>query len=232
MNRGRHRIGRGLTCLGLLSTAAYLGWRIATLPSRPPLWTVVLAIVVEIAGFVGSGILMWALWHGQSTPASVAGTDGEIDPTGIDVAVRVDQQPLHQVRATMLSLRTMTTGRQIVVDLRARPEVATLAAEFGAGYAATDIEDHNGLKTCGAASSAPIFLLLDAGDIPSPTAITSLLPLMNDDRVAVAIGQSLMADDDSAEHGPNGIHELFFERQTLNPALGARVRRSSASPVR
>ena len=67
-----------------------------------------------------------------------------------------------------------------------------------------------------------MFLLLDAGDIPSPTAITSLIPLMADDRVAVAIGQSLMADDDSAEHGPNGLHELAFERQTLNPALGAR----------
>ena len=45
---------------------------------------------------------------------------------------------------------------------------------------------------------------------------------MDDDRVAVVIGQSLMADDDSAEHGPNGLHELSFERQTLNPALGAR----------
>src|SRR4051812_10577838 len=31
-----------------------------------------------------------------------------------------------------------------------------------------------------------------------------------------------MSDDDSAEHGPNGLHELVFERETLNPALGAR----------
>ena len=222
MNRWAHRTGRGLTCLGLLSTAAYLGWRIATLPSQPPLWIVVLAIVVEIAGFVGSGILMWALWHGPAASASAASTDVNVDPTGTDVAVRVDQEPIHQVRATLLSLQTMSAGRKVVADLRARPEVAALAAEFGATYAATDIEDHNGLKTCGAAASTPIFLLLDAGDIPSPTAISSLMPLMGDDRVAVAIGQSLMADDDSAEHGPNGLHELVFERQTLNPALGAR----------
>ena len=222
MNRWGHRIGRVLTCLGLLSTVAYLGWRIATLPNQPPLWIVVLAITVEITGFVGSGILMWALWHGQPAPSSPAGNSVEIDPTAIDVCVRVDQEPIHQVRATMLSLRMMTTGRQIVVDMRARPEVAALAGEFGAGYAATDIEDHNGLKTCGAAASSPIFLLLDAGDIPSPTATTSLMPLMSDDRVAVAIGQSLMADDDSAEHGPNGLHELLFERETLNPALGSR----------
>jgi hypothetical protein len=222
MNRWGHRIGRGLTCLGLLSTTAYLGWRIAEMPSQPPVWIVVLAIAVEITGFVGSGILMWALWHGLPVPPSPADTAAEIDPTGIDVAVRVDQQPIHQVRATLLSLQTMTTGRHVVVDMRARPELAKLAAEFGATYAATDIEDHNGLKTCGAASPAPIFLLLDAGDIPSPTAITGLMPLMGDDRVAVAIGQSLMADDDSAEHGPNGLHELVFERMTLTPALGAR----------
>ena len=116
----------------------------------------------------------------------------------------------------------MTSGRQIVVDLAARPEVASIAAEFGAVYAATDIEDQNGLKTCNAASTTPVFFLLDAGDIPSPSAVQSLIPLMSDDHVAVVIGRSLMADNDSAEHGPNGLHELTFERETLNPALGAR----------
>ena len=143
-------------------------------------------------------------------------------PAGVDVVVRVDQQPIHEVRATLLSLQSMVTGRQVVVDLRARLEIAALAAEFRIGYAATDLTDRNGLKTSSVATTAPVFLLLDAGDIPSPDAIGSLMPLMTDDRVAVVIGQSVMADDDSAEHGPNGLHELTFERETLNPALGAR----------
>ena len=116
----------------------------------------------------------------------------------------------------------MRAARHIVVDISGRPEVAGLAAEFGAVYAATDVEDLNGLKTCAAACDTPLFLLLDAGDIPSAAAIEQLVPLMDDDRVAVAMGQSLMSDDDSAEHGPNGLHELIFERETLNPALGAR----------
>ena len=59
----------------------------------------------------------------------------ELTQVGIDVTVRVDHQPIHQVRATMLSLKTMTTGRHVVVDMRARPEIAKLAAEFGAIYA-------------------------------------------------------------------------------------------------
>ncbi len=218
MTRRVHRIGRTLTCLGLLSTAAYLGWRIATLPSRPPMWLVAVGIVVEIAGFVGSGLLTWALWH--RPPATSANTD--LEPGQVDVVVRVDQQPIHHLRATLLSLKSMPTGRQVVVDMHARLEVAALAAEFNAVYASPDVDDRNGLKTCSAASAAPIFLLLDAGDIPRADAINTLLPLMHDDRVAVAIGPSLMADDDSAEHGPNGLHELTFERESLNPALGAR----------
>jgi hypothetical protein len=226
MNRRAHRIGRGVTCVGLASTGAYLGWRVATLPSQPPIWLVALAIVVEVAGFIGSGILTWAMWHGTepatSSDAPARRPYGDPDPGQMDVVVRVDQQPIHHVRATMLSLRSMQTGRQVVVDLGARPEIASIAAEFGAVYAATDLEDLNGLKTCKAASETPFFLLLDAGDVPSPSAVNSLLPLMADDSVAVVIGRSLMADDDSAEHGPNGLHELNFERETLNPALGAR----------
>ncbi len=218
MNRRMHRIGRGLTCLGLLSTGTYLCWRIATLPSRPPLWLVAVALAVEIAGFVGSALLAWALWHGQS----VAPDQIDVDAGQVDVVVRVDQQPIHDVRATLLALQSMVTGRRVVVDLRARLEIAALAAEFRIGYAATDLTDRNGLKTSCAATTAPIFLLLDAGDIPSPAAIDGLLPPMHDDRVAVVIGRSMMADDDSAEHGPNGLHELTFERETLTPALGAR----------
>lgn len=226
MNARAHSMGRGLTCLGLLSTGAYLGWRVATLPSHAPIWLVVLAIVVEIAGFIGSGLLMWAMWHSPQAsvdvnlPAQRAPRD--LDPAHVDVVVRVDSQPIHHLRATLLSLQSMSTGRQVVVDLGARPEVASLAGEFDAVYAATDPGDRNGLKTCNVATTSAIYFLLDAGDVPSTRAIDTLLPLMRDDRVAVAIGQSLMADDDSAEHGPNGLHELTFERETLNPALGAR----------
>jgi len=218
MNRWAHTIGRGLTCLGLLCTTAYLGWRIATLPSQPPAWLVALALAVEIGGFFGSGVLTWALWHGSRASLQHA----EIDHPLVDIAVRVEEQPIHQIRATLLSLQTLTSGRHIVVDIGARPEVAALASEFGALYAASDLEDRNALKTCAAACTTPIFLLLDAGDIPSAAAIDRLLPSMGDDRVAVSIGQSLMSDDDSAEHGPNGLHELVFERETLNPALGDR----------
>jgi hypothetical protein len=221
MNRRAHRIGRGLTCLGLLSTAGYLGWRITTLPNQAPIWLVALAITVELSGFVGSGLLGWALWR---TPARVA--PRELDEANeshrVDIVIRVDQQPTRDLRATLLSLRTMLTGQHVVIDLNNRPEVAEVAAELGAWYVVTDDQDGNGLKDAAASTTATSFLLLDAGDIPSSDAIARLLPLIDDPSVAVAIGRSVMADDDSAEHGPDGRHELTFERVALHPALGTR----------
>ncbi|MGZ4725036.1 MAG: hypothetical protein ACXV8L_12580, partial [Ilumatobacteraceae bacterium] len=62
MNRRAHGIGRVMTCAGLMSTGGYLGWRIATVPGHTPTWLVVLALTVEMIGFVGSGLLAWALW--------------------------------------------------------------------------------------------------------------------------------------------------------------------------
>ncbi|MGZ4763018.1 MAG: hypothetical protein ACXV7I_11315, partial [Ilumatobacteraceae bacterium] len=171
MNRRAHGIGRLVTCVGLLSTGGYLGWRIATVPAHTPTWLVVLALAVEIVGFIGSGLLAWALWPAREVTAVGAPHDS----VAVDVVVRVDRQPAHQVRASLLAMQSMTSGRHVVVDLGARLEIAALAAEFGTVYAAPDLDDHNGLKTCSAASATPIFLLLDAGDVPSTDAISTLL---------------------------------------------------------
>jgi hypothetical protein len=218
MNRWAHGIGRGLASVGLGFTGAYLAWRFTTLPTHAPLWLIVLALAVEIVGFAGSLLLCWALWPLPPLPPEHAA-----DATHhVDVVVRVIDQPVHAVRATLMAAQSMRSGRTVIVDLGARVEVVALATEFDTLYAAPDVEDHNGLKTAAAASAAPLFLLLDAGDIPHPDAIAQLLPRMDDDRVAVVIGQSMMADDDSAGHGPNGIHELTFDRAALNPALSRR----------
>ena len=119
MNRRAHSFGRGLTCLGLLATGAYLGWRLWTLPSDAPIWLVVVAFVVEVAGFVGSGLLMWALWHGVTSRTATGENTPDLIP--VDVAIRVVEQPLHQIRATLLSLQTMPAQRTVLVDRQAVP---------------------------------------------------------------------------------------------------------------
>lgn len=220
MNRWAHGIGRGLAAVGTLATGAYLGWRVVNVPHDSPLWLVTLTLAIELTGFGSSLLLTWALW--RRLPPALEPRRSAVDPHDVDVVIRVTDQPLHQVRASLLAAQSMAGGQTVIVDLGARVEVAAMATEFGTVYAAPDVDDHNGLKTCSAASSTPIFFVLEAGDIPTVDAIATLLPHLDDDRVAVAIGQSIMTDDDSAEHGPNGVHELTFERQRLNPSLGIR----------
>src|SRR5258706_14363925 len=125
MNRRAHAIGRGLACLGLASTGAYLGWRITSWPGNTPKWLVIVALAIEIVGFCGSLLLTWARWPGQRSPAP----SGLVEPRQVDVVVRVDRQPVHQVRATLLALQSMPAGGIRVVQHGGR--VVVLAPSRG-----------------------------------------------------------------------------------------------------
>ena len=83
-----------------------------------------------------------------------------------------------------LSMQLRRAGRHVVVDLGARRRHRPV----GGGVRhrlryARHRRPQRPLKTCSAASSTAVFLLLDAGDIPSADAISKLLPLLDDDRV-------------------------------------------------
>ncbi|MEI7547674.1 MAG: PilZ domain-containing protein, partial [Actinomycetota bacterium] len=130
---------------------------------------------------------------------------------------------MHEVRGTLLALSSVYgVARTIVVDLSARPEIAAMATEFDALYAATDPADGNGLAVMGAVVGTPEFALLDAGDIPTRDMIGRLGAALADERVAIVQGLGTAGAADSAEHGPDQHHELDFERTALNPALGRR----------
>jgi hypothetical protein len=207
-----------LAALGVASTAGYLIWRAGWSLQGAPLWLSVPALVVEVLGFLGSVLLVWTLW---ARPPRVHLADAWIG--SIDVVVRVDAQPLKDVRATLLAVRAMAgIGECAVVDLSARPEVVTLALEFRAGYRATDPDDHNGLRVAATVGIAPAFALIEAGDVPHPDMVTRLGPILADPRVGAVQGLTVSLADDTLEHGPNGVHDLVCERTALNPRLGSR----------
>ena len=173
---------------------------------------------VEVVGVVAVAAMVWALWKApQTKPARFAPADQPVD---VDVLVRCSGQDIESVRATLLAVRGM--GALHVLDLGARPEVASLALDEEAVYIATDAEDLDGLGQALHALAAPSLLLLEAGDVPHPDIVAMLHPWLDDGDVAIVQGAAVSAQRDSAEHDAGGRHDKEFERRALLPSLGAR----------
>lgn len=106
--------------------------------------------------------------------------------TRSDVVVRVDAQDVAAVRATLEALTAVEDVQSTaIVDLSARPEVAALATEFGALYAATDPADRNGLRVMTMVVTTPHFGLLDAGDLPGREFMSMLAAGLSAPEVAI-----------------------------------------------
>ncbi len=220
MRRTEHLGARALVTVGLAATLSYLIWRIGFSMHDTHLWLSLPTLIVEVVGFLGAIALTWALWP---VLARDNARDGVIVAAPLDAVVRADRQSVHEVRATLLALRSVQHINDVVlVDLSARPALAALATEFQAVYAATDAADQNGLRVMLAAVRTSQFLLINAGDIPTCDIVERLVTDFIDPRVAVVQGMGASLVNDSAEHGPNGRHELLFEHIALNPALGRR----------
>lgn len=219
MRKSEHNTARALGLLGIVAGVLYLGWRAAFSwqGASPLTWAVLLA--AETAGLLGTGALVWALWP---TP-SVRSADVPESVEAGDVVVRVVDQEVHELRATLLGVREMLDVADVlVVDHGGRPEVVRLAAEFDCSYAATDLHDTNGIEVMRARVRTPHFVLLDAGDVPSQDLVRRLVTDLDDTDVAVVQGLGVSLAADSPEHGPSRRHDLVFERSSLNPALGRR----------
>lgn len=223
MRKSEHMTARALATLGLLAGVLYLGWRVAFSwdGASPLMWAVLL--VAEVAGLAGTAALTWALWPapgGRRTDAAESTFDGG-DPVG--VVVRVVDQSLHELRATLLGVREMADVADVlVVDHGGRPEAVRLAVEFDCSYAATDLDDPNGIEVMRARVRTARFVLVDAGDVPSQDLVQRLSVDLADSDVAVVQGLGVSLAADSPEHGPSRRHDLVFERSSLNPALGRR----------
>ena len=113
-------------------------------------------------------------------------------------------------------------GRVAVIDLFGREWVEQITREFGVRHVVPEANDRNGLRALGVAVRTPEFLLLDAGDVPSPDIVEALGAELCDPQVAVVQGRGVPTATDSPEHGARGRHDLEFEHASLNPALGRR----------
>ncbi len=217
MNKWAHNAARVVTIAGLLSSVGYLVWRaVASLPGAP-WWLGVPLLVLETVGVGAAALLAWALWRRprMARRESFAG--------GVDVVVRVDSQPVHDVRASLIAARTVVgIGDLIIVDLLARPDVAALATEFSALYAATDEADRNGSSLIAAIGGSDAVLVLEAGDIASPDVISVLAGELADPAVAATQARCATVGGSTSDPTHGAVHDDTFDRDALLPSLGRR----------
>ena len=155
--------------------------------------------------------------------ASTDHTPTAIERLGpVDVVIRFDGQAVGHLHATLAGVRHMFDVQRIAV-VTSRIEVATKAVGgTGAVVVEADPNDATRLRAAADFGQAPFVALFDAGDVPQPGYTGALRSEFADPTVAVV--QACLAPDgvDSAERDARGRHELRFEREVLNPSLGAR----------
>lgn len=208
--------------LGLVASVAYLAVRATTTLSGVPLLLSLPALTIEVVGAVAAGLLVWALWPSPAATVDTSTADRferEVPPA--DVVVAVDTQSAHQVRSTVVALRSVAgVGRVVLADGSVDGEHGVLAAELGAVYVRDAVRGGAAPLAALATSATPYVLFLEAGDIPS-TDILERLSLATAPDVAVV--QGLGVDGDQADIAARStVPDLAFERSALNPALGRR----------
>lgn len=225
MRTGDTIFGRATAVLAVLFGLVYLGWRTTSTLAGAPWWTGTPTLLVEAVGVIAVAVTCWALWRSPETAAPLpSGTHAESgsapEPLDTVIVVRVTGQRASVLRATLVACRPIAPV--LIVDVDARPEVASLAVEHGARYVATDPDDIDGLAIAARTANAGAIFLLEAGDVPHPSALRSLLPWFDEPSIAVVQGPVEATDGESAEHGAPGRHDKQFERRALMPALGTR----------
>ena len=138
----------------------------------------------KIVGFLGAAVLVWALWpmpvgrplHGRPDVRVTAIAGRWTRWCGCATSASTRCAPRCWRCATCRRVEDV-----VLVDHSGRPEVASLATEFQAVYAATDPDDHNGLRVMAAAVRTPEFLLFDAGDVPAHDIVRRLAGDFADD---------------------------------------------------
>jgi len=206
------RAGRRVCVVALVFGVAYLVWRFGWSwndrgPGSVVWWLAVPSLAIEFVGFAGTALLMWALWRAPGRAEEPANHHG-LAP--YDIVIDVRAAPVVDLRATLVALRLERTHAPIfVVDRSSRSVVEDLAVEFGVRYLAADADDITGLAAARDASTAEALLMLEAGDIPAAGAGGSLFAVLAGAAdVAGVQGIVVSTTGDSAEHAPNGRHDL------------------------
>ncbi|MCD6728339.1 MAG: glycosyltransferase [Solirubrobacteraceae bacterium] len=202
---------RALAIGALAWLAVYLVWRIGwTLGDGSPVLSAVL-LVAEASGWIS---LLFLTWFGWRLPA--AGRPPAVGTPSVDVYVCTYDEPLRVLSATLAGCAALSHPHTTyVLDDGRRPEVATLAREWGAEYLTREDNAHAKAGNINAAlgrSSGELVFVLDADHVPLPDALDALVGYFDDPGVVVVQSPHDFSNHDSIQHYEVGRHEqsIFF----------------------
>ncbi|MGI9607706.1 MAG: glycosyltransferase family 2 protein [Acidimicrobiales bacterium] len=216
---GALRRSRRLSVIGILLFLLYLGTRASTVGSG---WILALSLplfVAEVAAFFELSLLAFHTWSGRSirrdpTPGSALPAELMIDVHG---------HGSQELERTLVALATLEPHQRpvttTVVDSSHRRDVIGISKEFGAEYVVDPRVSEPRAQAIHEHSRSPLYVRLDAGQVPMPDMITALARRFTDPWLAICQASVGLMNGDSLVHIQRGRDETALERDVLAPAL-------------
>ena len=220
-----HRPGRTLpntlvqfsAVVALAASTGYLIWRLANIGANPwlsvPLW------LVEVWGFVSLALLTLQAWRAPSLEPRV----NDSGAPNIDVIVTCTFHSPDELERSLIGCRSLDGAGQILVVTRPdRPEILAVAATQGVRTV-----EHAGNHSDGFAAGlqrlhSSFALWVEAGQVPMPTLIRSMVGRFSDSSVAIVQSGVGLFNKDSFAHLSGGRDEDAFRHTVAYPNQSAR----------
>ena len=197
---------RTLAVLALAWNAAYLTWRIGWSwhGVNPVLFGMLL--LGELYGAWSLCTLTWYSWTDRRIQRPYP-TPGR----AVDVYVCTYDEPESVLEPTLLGCQRMTYPHvTYLLDDGRRPEMAELAARYGARYLTRPDNSHAKAGNINHAlhrTDGDLVFILDADHVPLPDALDALVGYFDDTTVALVQTPHDFFNHDSAQHYEPGRHE-------------------------
>jgi glycosyl transferase family 2/PilZ domain-containing protein len=203
----RHpKLLRTFALLALAWLTGYLVWRVGWSMNGASPWLWAMLLVAEAYGLWGLAMLTWFSW--RLPPA-------ERPPTTpghkVDVYVCTYDEPESVLRATLAGCAALDYPHTTwLLDDGRRPEIARLAAHWGAEYLTRPDNSHAKAGNINHAlplTGGDLVFALDADHVPLPDALDAVVGYFDDDEVAIVQTPHDFYNHDSIQHYEVGRHE-------------------------
>jgi cellulose synthase/poly-beta-1,6-N-acetylglucosamine synthase-like glycosyltransferase len=212
---------RTVAILALITTAAYLAWRIVATVDLGAWWVSVPLLLIEIHVAIGLGLLVFSLWDVDRRPRVES---VEESAERIAILIPTVDESLDVLTPTIAAALAVRLAHETwVLDDGGRPEVHQLATELGARYLSrADQADGKAGNLSHALDvvEADLVAVLDADHVASPDFLSRTVGYFADPRVALVQTPEEFYNLDSFGHpmrGGRGVHERTLEQRVIQP---------------